>query len=291
MLRGESGTGKEVAAQTIHLLSRRRGRPFVAINCGALSPTLIESELFGHEKGSFTGADRRRAGIFETASGGTLFLDEVTEMPAELQVKLLRVLESRSFRRVGGNEDLDTDVRIVSSTNRDVDEAVRKETFRSDLFYRLDVFPIQLPSLRDRPEDVGALARHFLAAIDDVEKSGIRAIEPAAVEALGAHAWPGNVRELRNVLHRCYLLSDPPSVTAETVRQVLGDRRPNPPLDSASDGALVGVRVGDSLAEAEKKLLLATLAHVNGNKRVLAEMLGVSLKTVYNKLREYGAGG
>ena len=178
MITGESGTGKEIAASTVHLLSRRAARPFIAVNCGAISPTLVESELFGHEKGAFTGADRRRAGTFEMAHGGTLFLDEVTEMPPELQVKFLRVLETRTFRRVGGSEELDMDIRLIASSNRDLADAVRRETFRADLYYRLNVFPLRLPPLRERKEDVPLLATHFLSQIEEKERRGFSSFEP-----------------------------------------------------------------------------------------------------------------
>jgi DNA-binding NtrC family response regulator len=290
MITGESGTGKEVAASTVHLLSRRARQPFIAVNCGAISPTLVESELFGHEKGAFTGADRRRAGTFEMAHGGTLFLDEVTEMPPELQVKFLRVLETRTFRRVGGNEELDMDIRLVASSNRDLAEAVRKETFRADLFYRLNVFPLRLPPLRERKPDVPLLAAHFLSQIEEKEGRGFSAFEARALEALTRHDWPGNVRELRNAVHRSYVLSDPPAIQAEAAEAVLMDSGSAEPRPAAGeDGAwpAVPVRVGETLQAIERKILTATLLAVKGDKRVAAELLGVSLKTIYNKLKEY----
>ena len=290
MITGESGTGKEVAASTVHLLSRRAGRPFIAVNCGAISPTLVESELFGHEKGAFTGADRRRAGTFEMANGGTLFLDEVTEMPPELQVKFLRVLETRTFRRVGGNEELDMDIRLIASSNRDLAEAVRRETFRADLFYRLNVFPLRLPSLRERKDDIPLLASHFLSEIEMKERRGFSSFEPGALHALATHSWPGNVRELKNAVHRAYVLSDPPGIEAEAAEAVLSDSGTAEPRPLARDEEAwpaVEVRVGETLQAVEKKLLTATLLAVKGDKRVAAELLGVSLKTVYNKLKEY----
>ena len=287
---GESGTGKEVAAETLHLLSRRSARPFVALNCGAISPMLVESELFGHERGAFTGAERRRAGTFEMAHGGTLFLDEVSEMPPEVQVKFLRVLETRTYRRVGGTEELDIDVRLVTSTNRDLAGAVRKEAFRSDLFYRLNVFPLRLPPLRERKGDVPLLAAHFLAQVEEKDRRGFSSFEPRSLEALDAFAWPGNVRELKNAVHRAYVLSDPPAIQAEAVEAVLSDSasvdlRPGAREDDAWPE--VPVRVGETLQAVEKKLLRATLLAVKGDKRVAAELLGVSLKTIYNKLKEY----
>ncbi len=312
MITGESGSGKEAAAQTLHDLSRRRGKPLVAINCGAVSANLIESELFGHERGAFTGADRRRSGYFELAQGGTLFLDEVTEMPPDLQVKFLRVLETRSFRRVGGNEEIASDVRIVSSSNRDLSDAVAKRTLREDLYYRLNVLPLHVAPLRERRADIPVLAKHFIARIAESEDRGRRSFSPAALEALSAHSWPGNVRELRNVVHRAYVLSDGDSVDEATVTAVLAGRsagvfpavrppekgaapsvaaeeaEPRPPAAPAADDPLVvPVRVGDSLEEVERRLLERTLAAVGGNKRKAAEMLRVSLKTVYNKIKQY----
>jgi DNA-binding NtrC family response regulator len=318
MITGESGSGKEAAAQTIHQLSRRSDKPLVAINCGAVSANLIESELFGHEKGAFTGADRRRGGYFELAQGGTLFLDEVTEMLPELQVKFLRVLETRMFRRVGGNEEIGSDVRIVSSSNRDLLEAVEKKVLREDLYYRLNVLPLHVVPLRERREDVGVLARNFLERIAESEGGGRREFAPAAVERLLAHGWPGNVRELRNVVHRAYVLSDGESVDDTTVASVLAGRtsgvypavrppapapppRPRepaaaetllPPAPGAppDDSLRVPVRVGDSLAEVERRLLERTLLAVGGDKKKAAEILQVSVKTVYNKIKLYRIG-
>ncbi len=221
---GPSGSGKEVAARTIHRLSRRAGKPFVAFNCGAVSPTLIESELFGHERGSFTGADRRRVGYFEEANGGTLFLDEITEMSPELQVRLLRVLEERTLRRVGGTQEVKVDVRLLSATNRDPGEALRQGKIREDLYYRLNVFPLCLPALKDRREDVPILAEHFRREIEGQEKAGVESFEPAALEALQELDWPGNVRELRNMVHRAYILTEAGTISEETVRSLLPDR-------------------------------------------------------------------
>jgi len=293
MITGESGTGKEVAARTVHALSRRAKGPFVAVNCGAISPHLVESELFGHEKGSFTGAERRRAGTFEMAHGGTLFLDEVTEMPPDLQVKFLRVLDTRAFRRVGGNEELDVDVRLVASSNRDLAEAVKNGSFRSDLFYRLNVFPLWMPPLRQRKEDIPALASHFLSQVEQKEGRGFTALEAGALEALGRHDWPGNVRELKNAVHRAYVLSDPPTVPPEVVEAVLdapqpAGRPPAGPDANAESWPEVPVRVGEKLEAVERKLLIATLKAVNGDRRAAAEILGISLKTVYNRLKQYG---
>jgi two-component system response regulator AtoC len=221
LITGASGTGKEVAARTIHRLSRRAAKPFVAFNCGAISPTLIESELFGHERGSFTGADKRRVGYFEEAAGGTLFLDEITEMGAELQVKLLRVLEDRTLRRVGGSQELKVDVRLISATNRDPHEAIRAKKLREDLFYRLNVFPLPLPTLNERPEDIPLLAEHFRKLIEDQERGGVSGWEPMALEMLQAYEWPGNVRELRNVVHRAYVMTEGRTIRPEVVQALL----------------------------------------------------------------------
>ena len=225
LITGASGTGKEVVARTLHRLSRRSAAPFVAFNCGAISPTLIESELFGHERGSFTGADKRRVGYFEEANGGTLFLDEITEMGPELQVKLLRVLEARTLRRVGGTQDLRVDVRLVSATNRDPREAIRDGKLREDLYYRLNVFPIALPVLAERREDIPLLAEHFRRQIEDQEKAGVSAWSPEALEMLDSYDWPGNVRELRNVVHRAYVMTEGETIQPEVLESLLPQRR------------------------------------------------------------------
>jgi DNA-binding NtrC family response regulator len=221
LITGASGTGKEVAARTIHRLSRRAAKPFVAFNCGAISPTLIESELFGHERGSFTGADKRRVGYFEEAAGGTLFLDEITEMGSELQVKLLRVLEDRTLRRVGGSQELKVDVRLVSATNRDPHEAIRAKKLREDLFYRLNVFPLALPTLAARRDDIPLLAEHFRKLIEDQERAGVVGWEPKALEMLQSYDWPGNVRELRNVVHRAYVMTEGKTIRPDVVEALL----------------------------------------------------------------------
>ncbi|HKC23726.1 MAG TPA: sigma-54 dependent transcriptional regulator [Thermoanaerobaculia bacterium] len=290
MIVGESGSGKEAVAATIHELSRRRSKPMVAINCGAVSSTLIESELFGHEKGSFTGADKRRNGYFEMAQGGTLFLDEVTEMSTELQVKFLRVLETRSFRRVGGNDELNVDVRVISSSNRDLAEAVKSEKLRGDLYYRLNVFPIRLPPLRERLDDIPLLAQHFLERIEEQERAGIREIDPHVHDILSAYSWPGNVRELRNVIHRAYVLSDGPAIKPSVVESVL-EANPQKPAAAGAAHPYVQIRVGQSLQDAERQLLQKTLDFVKGNKKQAAEMLKISLKTIYNKMKQYGIEG
>jgi DNA-binding NtrC family response regulator len=221
LIAGASGSGKEVAARTIHRLSRRGGKPFVAFNCGAISPTLIESELFGHERGSFTGAEKRRVGYFEEATGGTLFLDEITEMGAELQVKLLRVLEDRTLRRVGGSQELKVDVRLISATNRDPLEAIKEGKLREDLYYRLNVFPMLLPTLAERRDDIAILAEHFRKLIEEQEKAGVTAWDPKALALLESYDWPGNVRELRNVVHRAYVMTEGRTIRPEVVAALL----------------------------------------------------------------------
>jgi two-component system response regulator AtoC len=221
LITGASGSGKEVAARTIHRLSRRAAKPFVAFNCGAISPTLIESELFGHERGSFTGADKRRVGYFEEAAGGTLFLDEITEMGSELQVKLLRVLEDRTLRRVGGSQELKVDVRLISATNCDPHDAIKKKKLREDLFYRLNVFPLALPTLAERQDDIPLLAEHFRKMIEEQERAGVAGWDASALEVLQGYEWPGNVRELRNVVHRAYVMTEGKTIRPDVVLTLL----------------------------------------------------------------------
>jgi two-component system response regulator AtoC len=313
---GESGSGKEVVAQTVHDLSRRRKRPFLAVNCGAISPNLIESEIFGHEKGSFTGAERQHQGFFERASGGTLFLDEITEMPQDLQVKLLRVLESGRFIRVGSTQSQETDARIIAATNRPPHQAVAMGKLREDLFYRLNVFPIDLPPLRERLSDVPLLANHFLAAICDREGE-VRRFSAAALRQLEAYRWPGNVRELRNAVQRAFVMArgevideswlpgvETPVSAAMPVpvrAPVAPDEPPAPATDPAPASGVaapaggiaaqdcVVLPMGTSMAQAERMLTLATLRHYNHHKERTAAVLGISLKTLYNRLKEYAA--
>jgi DNA-binding NtrC family response regulator len=302
---GESGTGKEVVAQTVHDLSRRRKHPFLAVNCGAISPNLIESEIFGHEKGSFTGADRQHQGFFERAHGGTLFLDEITEMPLELQVKLLRVLETGLFMRVGSTVAQETDVRVIAATNRPPELAVAQGKLREDLLYRLNVFPIELPPLRDRAEDVPLLAQHFLSGICEREGT-VKTFTPAAIQRLVAYRWPGNVRELRNVVQRAYVMAPSAQITEEwlpedpagaatgaaaaaapTAESTSAAARTATPASAAPAGPSITIPIGTSMAEAERRLILATLEHFHQQKERTAAALGVSLKTLYNRLKEY----
>jgi DNA-binding NtrC family response regulator len=289
---GESGTGKELVAQTVHAMSKRRNAPFVAVNCGAISPTLIESELFGHERGSFTGADRRRRGYFEQADGGTLLLDEITEMPIELQVKLLRVLETGMVTRVGSTETLPVDVRIIAASNRDPQKAVEEGILREDLLYRLCVFPIHLPPLRERGEDVVVLAESFLDAVNRKEGSAKRWSD-AALGRLAEYEWSGNVRELRNVVERAAILADsvirPEDLPAASNPVSCAGGGTAVAAAGVDDSAVLRVEVGESIAEVERRLILATLAQLDGDKKRAAEVLGISLKTLYNRLSVYAA--
>jgi two-component system, NtrC family, response regulator AtoC len=274
---GESGSGKDMAAQTLHHLSRRAKAPFLPLNCGAISPTLIESELFGHERGSFTGAARRHKGYFERAHGGTLFLDEITEMPFELQVKLLRVLETGVLSRIGGDQPVEVDVRVIAATNRDPQKAVDEGKLREDLLYRLSVFPIQMPPLRERGDDIDLLANFFLAQLNERQGTAKRFSEETLTR-LGSHVWPGNVRELKNVVHRAFIMAEQEITPRCLPREVGGE-----------SGALRNLhfQVGTSIAEVERRLIMATLELHGGNKRKTADILGVSLKTLYNRLNTY----
>lgn len=283
LLVGESGTGKEVVAQTIHAASARRDGPFLAVNCGAISPQLIESELFGHEKGSFTGANRQHRGFFERAHNGTLFLDEVTEMPLDLQVKLLRVLETGIFARVGSEEPMRTDIRLLAATNRDPLQAMEQGRLREDLYYRLDVFRIQLPALRMRVDDIEPLALSFLAAFSPPEAEPF-SLSPNALDSLRRYHWPGNVRQLRNVVQRAAIMSDQPRI--ESIQ--LPGSPDLPPVSMHAEGAdRINLPIGTSIADAERALIQATLQHCGGVRERAAETLGISLKTLYNRLRDY----
>jgi DNA-binding NtrC family response regulator len=277
LITGESGTGKELVAQTLHRLSRRRSGPFVVVNCGAIPQNLLESEMFGHEKGSFTGADERRVGHFERASHGTLFLDEVTEMPLDLQVKILRALESGEVQKVGAGEPTHVDVRVVVATNRVPHRAVEEGKLREDLYHRLNVFPIDLPPLRERPDDIVLLAEHFLELLNRESETSKR-WTPAALERMRVLPWPGNVRGLRNAVQRAYILAD---------GDIDADHLPAPAEEVEHRGPLLSVRVGTPLSDVERRLILATLESLEGDKRETAKLLGISLKTLYNRLAEY----
>src|SRR5271155_5595238 len=284
---GESGSGKELVANALHQLSQRRAGPFVAINCGALPETLIESELFGHERGSFTGAARRHRGCFERASGGTLFLDEITEMPLDMQVRLLRVLEAGRFARIGGDQEIATDVHVIAASNRDLRAAVAAGKLREDLMYRLCVIPISVPPLRERGADALLLAVMFLDRLND-ENDTAKNLTAQARQQIASYRWPGNVRELKNVIHRAYVMSD------DEVHIDVGGEHPPPVAAVAAQraefatGNEVTIRVGTSLDLAERALIMATLSALDGSKSKAAQMLGISLKTLYNRLHAYG---
>ncbi len=280
LLTGESGSGKELAARSIHDRSLRRGGPFIAINCGAIPAGLIEAELFGYEKGSFTGAVRGHAGVFERANGGTLLLDEVTEMPVDMQTRLLRVLESRKFYRVGANVEYGTDVRVIAATNRCPLQAVQSGQLREDLLYRLAVFPIDLPPLRSRGNDVELLAEHFLAELN-AQSGTQKRFTPLARMTLRQHTWPGNVRELKNCIERAFILADQ---TLELAPLIQNTRRPS---RGGGTRDRLDIRVGSRIYDMERSLIEATLDHFQGNKRRAADALGCSLKTLYNKLNGY----
>jgi len=283
---GPTGTGKELTAAMVHRLSRRASGPFIALNCGAISANLIESELFGHERGSFTGAERQRKGVFEQAQGGTLFLDEITEMAPDMQVRLLRVLESAMLTRVGGAGEVRLDVRIIAATNRDPHEAVEAGVLRQDLLYRLYVFPLLLPLLRERGDDVQLLATSFLKELNDDNRTG-KVFTPEALALMQAWHWPGNVRELRNVVRRAWVMADD---TIDSIDIVIEGAPAALPTSAPAPGQEVVLRPGMSIQDAEKQLIEATLTHVKGDKRTASSLLGISLKTLYTRLSVYAAG-
>lgn len=283
---GESGTGKELVARTLHELSPRKKGPFFALNCAAIPESLLESEIFGHERGAFTGADGRRQGCFELADRGTLLLDEVAEMAPATQVKLLRVLEERTFRRLAGTEEIHVDVRVIAATNRDPELTLREGQLREDLFYRLNVFTLELSPLRERLDDVPLLVNHFIREFSEANGKEIQGVDSSALRALGDYRWPGNVRELRNVIERAVIvctqgsigLDDlPPSVTGP----------PRAAAAGSADPAGVSMPVGTTVEEAERSLILRTLDATAQNKTRAAEILGISLKTLHNKLKKY----
>ena len=286
LISGESGTGKELAARTVHALNPRRQGPFFAINCAALPESLIESELFGHEKGAFTGASERRAGCFEVAQNGTLFLDEIGEMPALTQAKLLRVLEDSKVRRLGGKAEFEVDVRVVAATNKVPEEAVLAGHLREDLYYRLNVFHIHLPPLREREEDIPLIAESLV--VDLNRKHGCRCdISEPVLEAFRRHNWPGNVRELRNVLERALILAGVGTLELKHLPPPFQVHSAGPVAVDA--GPAVEFPLGTTVSEVEKVLILRTLEHTQNNKARAAEILGISLKTLHNKLKKYGS--
>jgi len=292
LITGESGTGKEVLARHIHARSRRSGGPFIALNCAAIPDTLLESELFGHEKGAFSGAVARRVGKFEAASGGTLLLDEISEMDVRLQAKLLRALQEREIDRLGGDAPVRIDVRILATTNRDIAREVTLGRFREDLLFRLNVVSLRVPSLRERPGDVAALAEHFARRYAEVNGLPLRALTPAALQRLARHPWRGNVRELENTLHRAVLLASGDAIDTDAI-ELVGDAAADTPAVPAAAGAQGGVGglVGRRIEDVERELILHTLGHTLGNRTHAAIILGISIRAMRNKLRDYAAYG
>jgi len=283
LIEGESGTGKEQAARSIHKGSARQDKPFVDINCASLSENLLESELFGHERGAFTDAKNMKRGLFEVADGGTLFLDEIGELSMSLQPKLLRVLETKTFRRVGGTRDITVDVRVIAATNKDLAGAVARKEFRDDLYYRLRVMPIDMPPLRERGSDVLVLARHFLSELKQAIKKDVAGISPDCEKHLLAYTWPGNVRELKNIIERAVIISHGPYITPEHLpRELTGATPSTPDVAPASEPPL-------TLEDAEKNHIFAVMEHAGGNQSLAARMLGISRSTLIIKLKKYKA--
>jgi DNA-binding NtrC family response regulator len=285
LITGETGTGKDLVAAAIHKRSKRKNSPYLAVNMGAIVSELVASELFGHEKGAYTGATEGRAGFFEQAHGGTIFLDEITTMDEKTQVSLLRVLETQTIRRVRGQKDIKVDVRVLAATNQDIEQAVREGRFREDLYYRLDVFRIHIPPLRDRRGGVSLLTDHFVSRFDDVYKKDVRVVSPDTYRLLRRYPWPGNVRELKNVIQRAVLLAKSSELTPDLlpprIREAEGSSAAEAPSQSS-------IQVGMALADIEKEFIKMTLASVSGNKRKAASILGVSRRALYNKLKRFG---
>lgn len=298
LITGESGSGKEVVARYVHQKSRRSAKPFISVNCAAIPENLLESELFGHEKGAFTGALARRIGKFEEANGGTLLLDEISEMDARLQAKLLRAIQEREIDRVGGAKPVKVDIRILATSNRDLAQAVKEGTFREDLLYRLNVVNLRLPPLRDRPGDIVALAQFFVKKYAAANGMAEKPLSAEARRRLAGHRWPGNVRELENAIHRAVLLSVGEEITEDAIR--LPDGQPLAPVDAgartaqAASFAAEAVQrsfVGQTVAEMEQQLIIDTLEHCAGNRTHAANILGISIRTLRNKLKEYSEAG
>ncbi|MGE7199397.1 sigma-54 interaction domain-containing protein [Brevundimonas naejangsanensis] len=307
LITGESGVGKEVMARYLHSSSRRADKAFISVNCAAIPDNLLESELFGHEKGAFTGAVARRIGKFEEADGGTLLLDEISEMDARLQAKLLRAIQERVIDRVGGSKPVPVNIRIIATSNRDLAKSVAEGTFREDLLYRLNVVNLRLPSLRERPGDIAVLADHFVKKYAAANGVPPRVIGPEARRALVGHRWPGNVRELENAMHRAVLLASGAEIDVEAIRlpdgrPLLGGEGASTPAASTYDAGVAGQAaqaadavtrsfVGQTVAEMEKTLILDTLSHCLGNRTHAATILGISIRTLRNKLNEYADQG
>jgi DNA-binding NtrC family response regulator len=308
LITGESGTGKELMARHIHARSRRSDKIFVAVNCAAIPENLLESELFGHEKGAFTGAVARRIGKFEEADGGTLLLDEISEMDVRLQAKLLRAIQEKEVTRVGGNQSVKVNVRILATSNRKLQDEVRKGTFREDLYFRLNVVTLSLPPLRERPQDVAMLAQHFALKYADMNGITARPVSSDALAALQAHHWRGNVRELENTMHRAVLLASGPEISTEAILLTDDDGNPIMPGSIIHGGGHVGsdlaygtvqtagetsigALVGRTVADVERDLIIDTLKHTIGNRTHAANILGISIRTLRNKLKLYNEQG
>jgi DNA-binding NtrC family response regulator len=284
LITGETGSGKEIVARTIHKLSPRAGGPFVAINCSAIPETLMESEIFGHERGAFTGAAERRIGCFELADGGTLLLDEIGEMPAPTQAKLLRVLEDRKVRRLGSKTETPVDVRVLAATNKDPEQSVANGGLRQDLYFRLNVFHIHLPPLRDHREDIPLLAEHILKDVNAKHGKNVKGVGAEVLDIFMSHTWPGNIRELRNVLERAAIMSEKDLISRSSLPGEFGKLSQKNPSDLSS----IKFPIGTTVDAMERELILQTLQATGNNKTRAAELLGVSLKTLHNKLKEYG---
>ena len=281
LITGESGTGKEVMANFVHQQSKRKDRPFISINCAAIPENLLESELFGHEKGAFTGAIARRIGKFEEASGGTLLLDEITEMHPRLQAKLLRAIQEKTIDRVGGTHQIRVDIRIIATSNRNMIDAVKAQEFREDLYFRLNVVNINMPSLKDRPGDIEPLANYFIEKYCSLNHVSEKQLSPSALHALQKHNWTGNVRELENSIHRAVLLATEKLIQSEDIFGIYA------PLSEKDDNTNIQIMVGKTVSEVERELIINTLDHCLGNRTHAANILGISIRTLRNKLKEY----
>ncbi|MDB5736286.1 MAG: zraR 2, partial [Alphaproteobacteria bacterium] len=302
LITGESGTGKDVLARSVHRKSARADKPFISVNCAAIPENLLESELFGHEKGAFTGAIARRIGKFEEANGGTLLLDEISEMDARLQAKLLRAIQEREIDRVGGTKPVKVDIRIIATSNRDLAEAVKHGTFREDLLYRLNVVNLRIPALRERPKDIRALSHHFARKYAEANGVPYRQVSSPTERLLLGHYWKGNVRELENTIHRAVLLAQGPEIGPEAIRlpdgtQVGAATHVTMPQNNSVQGAMASATavtrglVGRTVSDVERDLILDTLDHCLGNRTHAANILGISIRTLRNKLREYSDSG
>jgi two-component system response regulator FlrC len=293
LITGESGTGKELLARHIHLKSRRAGHKFISVNCAAIPDTLLESELFGHEKGAFTGAVARRLGKFEEANGGTLLLDEVTEMEPRLQAKLLRVIQERVVDRLGGGQPVKVDIRLIATTNRNLEEAVRERSFREDLFFRLNVINVRMPALRERPLDVEVLAEHFITRYAEMNGLPRRPLAPETLARLRSHGWRGNVRELENTMHRAVLLAQGERIEPDAVVLSFNSDAAGPTANDPARAVAAAAKpmVGRTVAEVERDLILNTLQHCLGNRTHAATILGISIRTLRNKLKQYAEEG